>query len=432
MNATSLKRSRQALEVHCWGAHVGSLALDPVYGHYAFAFTPEFVAQGVELSPLIMPASADKVYMFAELAVPTYGRLPPLFSDALPSGFGVQLYCQWLLDKGIEPASCTVLDRLSFMGDRSVGALHFRPASGPRYRSPSLLNVGAFQALASTMTEGRLRSMEHLGGDFQRLVSVGTCAGGVKPKAAVLWNRNNGELRSGHLAAPPGFEHFILKLHSAGDSPGLDGHEGRLEYAYFLMARAAGIEMTDCEIIDVDGRSYFMTKRFDREGGDIRHHVQSLCAMAQVDFRQMGANSYSQLYLAIERLGIPYNGKEEAFRRMVFNVLTRNCDDHSRNFSFLLRQDSKRWELAPAYDMTFSLNLSSTRAPHQSMAVNGKYKDITQRDLVAEAKRWGLCSASNLIEQVRDAVDRWQEVAELGGVPNWLASEISARRQYLR
>lgn len=432
MNATRLQRSRQALKVHCWGTHVGSLALDPVYGHYAFAFTPEFVAQGVELSPLIMPASADKVYMFAELAVPTYGRLPPLFSDALPSGFGGQLYCQWLLDKGIEPASCTALDRLSFMGDRSVGALDFRPASGPRYRSPSLLNVGAFQALASTMTEVRRRSMEHLGGDFQRLVSVGTCAGGVKPKAAVLWNRNNGELRSGHLAAPPGFEHFILKLHSAGDSSGLDGLEGRLEYAYFLMARTAGIEMTDCELIEVDRRSYFMTKRFDREGGDIRHHVQSLCAMAQVDFRKIGVNSYSQLYLTIERLCLPYEAKEEAFRRMVFNVLARNCDEHSRNFSFLLRQGSKWWELAPAYDLTFSLSLSSTRAPHQSMAVNGKYKDITQRDLVAEAKRWGLCSASNLIEQVRAAVDRWQEVAELAGVPGWLASVINSRHQSLR
>lgn len=432
MEATRLQRFRQTLEVHCWGEHVGSLALDPVYGYYAFAFTPEFVAKGVELSPLVMPASVNNVYMFAELAASTYWRLPPLFSDALPSGFGANLHSHWLQGRGLDPASARPLDRLSFMGDRAVGALQFKPASGPRSRIASVLNVGGLQALASAMNGRRVGAMEHLGSDFQRFVRVGTCAGGVKPKAAVLWNRSNGELRSGHLASPSGFEHFILKLHGSDVASGQDGFEGRLEYAYFLMARAAGIEMTDCELLERDGRTYFMTKRFDREAGDIRHHVQSLCAMAQVDFRQSGTNSYSQLFLAIERLALPYKAKEEAFRRMVFNVMARNCDDHSRNISFMLRQGSKRWQLAPAYDLTFTPNLTSAWGPRQLMAVNGKYKDISRRDVLAEAKRWGIAAASRVIDQVQDAVDRWQEIATQAGIPDSQISEVKSFHQRLR
>jgi serine/threonine-protein kinase HipA len=225
------------------------------------------------------------------------------------------------------------------------------------------------------------------------------------------------EIRAGQLAAPPGFGHWLLKFDGMGKDRDLGAAEdyGRIEYAYHLMARAAGIMMTDSRLLQENGRAHFMTRRFDREDGDVRHHIQTLCALSHVDYRKIGTNSYSQLFDTASRLSLPYTGREEIFRRMVFNVMGRNCGDHSKNFSFQLKRGGA-WELAPAYDVTFAHSPASKWTHQHLMSVNGKFSGFTQADLLTVADRFAVGTASRVIDQVRKAIKAWPRYANEAGV----------------
>lgn len=405
------------VEVYLWDERIGVVALDPTYGFYAFRYTPEFQARGIEPAPIHMPTSVDQTFLFTDLPVATYRRLPAMLADPLPDEFGNALIDRWMLDRGIRAESINSLDRLAYMSNRAMGALQFKPARGLGTQRAIAIQLSQLVATARKAVHGEFDRDQRAQAALRDLIAVGTSAGGARAKAVIAWNRQTGEIRSGQLEAPQGFEHWLLKFDGMGKDFELGASQdyGRIEYGYHLMARAAGISMNECRLLQENGRAHFMTRRFDREDGSVRHHVQTLCAMAHLDFKKKGTNSYTQLFDTIVRLGLPYEQKEEAFRRMVFNVMARNCDDHTKNLSFRLRQ-GRPWELTPAYDVTFAHNPRGEWTSQHLMSVNGKFNAITEGDLLTEADRFAIGTAPRIIDQVRHAVLSWRSFATEAGV----------------
>lgn len=433
-NRTSNRSSKfkpvDVVNVHLWDHHIGAVALDPRYGYYVFAYTPEFTGLGIEPAPLQMPLT-EEPYIFTDLPEATYKRLPAMLSDALPDDFGNSLIDKYMADLGIVAKDVTPLDRLAYMGNRAMGALTFTPIRGPAEHKPSVIKLSALVEEARLAVKGDINGDDHANAALRSIIDVGTSAGGARAKAVIALNPETHEIRTGQLAAPPGFEHWLLKFDGMGKDHALGASQnyGRIEYAYHLMARAAGIQMTDCSLLRENGRAHFMTRRFDREGATGRHHMQTLCAMAHVDFKKKGTNSYAQLFSTIKQLGLPYEDMEEAFRRMVFNVMGRNCDDHTKNFSFLLREGTTVWKLAPAYDVTFAHSPTSEWTAQHLMSVNGKFKGFEVADFLAEADRWAIGTAPDVIDQVRSAIRDWTSFAKDAELP---ADEIvSLQAQHL-
>jgi serine/threonine-protein kinase HipA len=406
------------VEVHMWDTHIGSVTLDPAYGFYVFNYTPEFVGAGIEPSPLQMPLSEES-YIFTDLPEATYKRLPAMLSDALPDDFGNALINRYMADHGIDAKNVTPLDRLAYMSNRAMGALVFKPSRGPAAHKPTSIELGSLVEQARKAVTGVMDDDDHANAALRSIIDVGTSAGGARAKAVIAWNPKTDEIRSGQLEVPDGFEHWLLKFDGMGEDQALGASQnyGRVEYAYHLMARAAGIDMTDCRLLKENGRAHFMTRRFDREGHGGRNHMQTLCAMSHVDYKKKGTNAYSQLFQAMVQLNLRYEEMEEAFRRMVFNVMGRNCDDHTKNFSFLLREGSATWELSPAYDVTFAHSPTSEWTHQHLMSVNGKFKDFEIEDLLAEADRFKIGTARDVIVQVREAIQQWPRFAEAAGLP---------------
>ncbi|QHI96589.1 type II toxin-antitoxin system HipA family toxin [Xylophilus rhododendri] len=421
------------VDVFLWDQHIGAVALDPAYGYYAFAYTEAFKASGIEPSPLHMPARGSRPYLFTELPEATYKRLPALLSDALPDDFGNALINRYMADRGIASNSVTPLDRLAYMSGRGMGALSFKPARGPATRKPTAIELSSLVEEARKAVSGHVDDDDHANAALRSIIEVGTSAGGARAKAVVAWNPETQEIRAGQLDAPPGFQHWLLKFDGMGlDSElGSSQHYGRIEYAYHLMARAAGLQMSDCRLLQEHGRAHFMTRRFDRGEDNSRHHMQTLCALSHLDYKKKGTNAYAQLFMAASALGLPYEAMEEAFRRMVFNVLARNCDDHSKNFSFRLRQ-GQAWELAPAYDVTFAHNPQGEWTNQHLMSVNGRFKGFEREDLLAEARRFGVGSAPRVIEEVAAALQRWPEFAAAAELPPALVETIGGQFLDLR
>lgn len=417
----------KAVEVHLWGQHIGSVALDEKFGYYVFAYTPEFARKGIEPAPLQMPVVPGRTYMFTDLPELTYKRLPAMLSDALPDDFGNALINRYMADQGIAANEVTALDRLAYMGNRAMGALTFKPTRGSHKQKPTSIKLGELVEEARRAVHGVMDDDEHTNAALRSIIDVGTSAGGARAKAVIAWNRETNEIRSGQMDAPDGFEHWLLKFDGMGKDLELGATQnyGRIEYAYHLMAKAAGINMTECRLLEENGRAHFMTKRFDREGANIRHHMQTLCAMSHVDFKKKGTNSYSQLFTTMGQLRLPYEDMEEAFRRMVFNVLARNCDDHTKNFSFILRHGTTQWALAPAYDVTFAYNPKGEWTYQHLMSVNGKFKDITDEDFLAEANRFGIGTGKRVIQEVREVLGYCLMYANQAGVPPAQAGQLN-------
>jgi len=415
-NKSTRYKHVDVIDVHLWGKRIGAVALDPTYGYYVFSYTPEFKASGIEPAPLQMPTSKGPTFMFTDLPEATYKRLPAMLSDALPDDFGNALINRYMADKGIAAGQISALDRLAYMSNRAMGALEFKPSRGPKTKPTSIV-LGDLVSEARKAVDGTIEDENHANAALRSIIEVGTSAGGARAKAVIAWNRSTDQIKSGQFDAPDGFEHWLLKFDGMGrdNELGATADYGRIEYAYYLMARAAGIDMMESRLLRENGRAHFMTKRFDREQGGIRHHMQTLCAMGHLDFKKKGTNSYSQLFQTISALALPYPQKEEAFRRMVFNVMGRNCDDHTKNLSFRLRQ-GQPWELAPAYDITFAHNPNGEWTSQHLMSVHGKFKDFTETDLLEVSERFAIGTAKRVISNVREAIGQWRDFALEAGV----------------
>jgi serine/threonine-protein kinase HipA len=274
--------------------------------------------------------------------------------------------------------------------------------------------------------EGTLDDDNHANAALRSILDVGTSAGGARAKAVIAWNPTTQEIRSGPMDVPDGFEHWLLKFDGMGNDNELGSGTayGRIEYAYSLMAKNAGLTMAPCRLLEENGRAHFMTKRFDRAGGNTQHHIQTLCAMNHLDYKRKGTNSYEQLFVTMDKLSLPYEQKEEAFRRMVFNVVGKNCDDHTKNISFRLRQGYP-WELAPAYDISFAHNPNGEWTHQHLMSINGRFKDFTRTDLLALANRFGVGTGAQVIDQVITSISLWPTFADEAGVPKPVAVSIA-------
>ena len=419
-NSPPLERYQSVprIEVHVWDRFVGAAALDPSLGYYVFAYDREFGRSGLQLAPLHMPADESEMpFVFTDLPEATYRRLPAMLADALPDEFGNALIDKYMAERGIPKTHISALDRLAYMGKRAMGALEFKPARGPRTKIPTALEMRELVEVARKFLSGNLHEDSETEAALRSIIEIGSSANGARAKAVIGWNPATSEVRSGQFDLLPGFEHWLLKF----DGMGLDRElgesrdYGRIEYAYSLMAKAAGIDVPETRLLEENGRAHFMTKRFDREDDGSKHHLQSLCAMDHLDFKKKSAHSYEQLFLVMRQLKLGHNAEVEAFRRLAFNVMARNCDDHAKNTSFLLPQDGA-WRLSPAYDLTFAHNPAGEWTNQHLMSVNGKFDEIRREDCLALAARFGVGEAKTLLSEVRQAIAQWPAFAKQAGV----------------
>lgn len=417
------------LSVRAWGERVGAIAPDPRGRAYIFEYDPDWTRRRVELAPALMPTSRrSRTFTFPGLPVETFRNLPPMLADSVPDRFGNSIIDAFLAREGVRPADVTALDRLAYIGERGMGALTYHPDTGPISGPPTPVVLADLVSAARAAVEGTLDNDSERTEALNRLLTVGTSAGGARAKAVIAWNRATNEMRAGNLPAPVGFEQWILKFDGVGHDPQLGESEqyGRIEYAYSLMARAAGIEMSETYLLEEGGRAHFMTRRFDRDADDQRLHMQSLCALGALDFNQTGTHDYASYLIQCDDLGLGPDARQEAFRRLVFNVVGSNCDDHTKNFSFLM-DGIGQWALAPAYDVTFAYNPSSKWLARHLMSVEGKFADVARDDLERFADRFEVPGYSGVIDQAVDAVGHWHHFAKDSQVDGGATAEIENR-----
>ena len=412
-------------EVRLWGRRIAAASWDERRDLAAFQYDPEFARSGIEVAPLRMPL-ASRIYTFPSLPRISFHGLPGLLADSLPDTFGNALINAWLATQGRTPASFNALERLCYIGARGMGALEFAPVTGPRQRRSTKIRLDALVALAADILARRSAlegsfTPEHRHRAREDLLRVGTSAGGARAKAIIAWNPVTNEVRSGQVIAPEGFGYWLLKFDgvSGNRDKELEDPKGytAIEYAYALMARAAGILMTECRLLEEGGRRHFMTRRFDRteDGGKI--HMQSLAALADLDFNAAGAHSYEQAFEVMRRLTLPMDAVEQLFRRMLFNIVARNQDDHVKNIAFLMNPQGQ-WSLAPAFDVTYAYNPDGQWTRVHQMTINGKQDGFTLEDVRTCAATVGLKRgrAETILDEVRAAVLRWPEHAARAGV----------------
>jgi serine/threonine-protein kinase HipA len=418
MTPAAMYKPVDIVEVRAWDQLVGAVALDPKLGYYAFEYAPAFIKTGIELAPLTMPlADAQRPFIFPELPDLTYKRLPALLADSLPDDFGNNLINAWMANQGVAAGDITALDRLAYMGKRGMGALEFRPARGPKPTNASAAIVlSDLVESARRAVHGDFDNDPHAAAALKQILSVGTSAGGARAKATIAWNPRTNEIRAGQFDVPEGFEHWILKFDGIGKDNELGESQGygRIEYAYHLMAWHAKIHMSRCRLLEEGGRAHFMTKRFDRQLNE-KLHTQTLCGMAELDYKARGVHDYSQLFGAMRGLKIPEAAFEQAFRRVAFNVMASNCDDHTKNISFILHGQTE-WRLAPAYDVIYAYNPKGEWTYQHLTSVNGKFNDIRREDLLSLADRFQIGTAGKVLAEVKEAVAAWPEFAVRAGL----------------
>lgn len=410
-----------------WGAPIGAVRWDPERQLGFFEYEPAFRRSGIQVAPLTMPLG-DSIHAFPHLARETFRGLPGLLADSLPDKFGNAVIDAWLAEQGRSREDFSPVERLCYIGRRGMGALEFEPAAGRGTAGTQPLDVGALAALSDTILAQRDHFSTWLSDDEHRnekamrdIIQVGVSAGGARAKALVAWNDATQEIRSGQLQAPPGFSHWLLKFDGVThnrDKEQLDpAGFGLIEYAYYLMATAAGITMPECRLLRENGRSHFMCRRFDRTDDGHKLHMQSLCAIAHYDFNMAGAWSYEQALQVMQRLGLNKLALEEQFRRMVFNVLARNQDDHTKNIAFLMNRRGE-WSLSPAFDVTFAYNPDGAWTQQHQMSIQGKRDHFSRDDLLAVARRFAIMDkrALDIVDSVEAAIRRWPAFAAEAGV----------------
>lgn len=408
--------------IKIWDTTVGVVTWNSQRLLADFQYDKGFLEKQWDLSPLKMPVSGGyRVYNFPELlpandsSEDTFKGLPGMLADSLPDKYGNQLIEKWLAQNGRPPNSMNPVEKLCFIGKRGMGALEFEPAQIKASKNTFSVELSSLVDAAKKMLSKREDFATRLKADEQEamkeILKIGTSAGGARPKAVIAYNEKTKEIRSGQTRAPKGFSHWLLKLDGVSGAQFGSSHGwGRVEYAYYLMAKTCGIEMMPSELLEENGRAHFMTKRFDREGHDTKHHIQTLCGIQHFDYNSLFAYSYEQVFQTMRLLRLPYPQAEQMFRRMVFNVLATNCDDHTKNFAFRLKK-GEQWELAPAYDVCYSYDPTNAWVNQQTLSVNGKHRNIGKNDLMSIAKANNIKKGEKIIDEINHVVKQWDDFA---------------------
>jgi serine/threonine-protein kinase HipA len=419
--------------IHLWNQRVGAIAWDENTGLGSFEYEPAFLESGLDLAPLTMPVEGarGRIFSFPELRTnATFKGLPGLVADVLPDKYGNALINAWLARHGRPQNSMNPVEMLCFIGKRGMGALEFEPVQPKGANTATPIEISSLIDIAEKILSGRSQFETNLPADEEKalldILKIGTSAGGARAKAVIAYNPATGAVRSGQATAPEGFSHWLIKFDGVQDAQfGAANGYGRVEMAYHLMARDAGIDMMECRLLEEHDRAHFMTRRFDRPGPKSKLHVQSFCAMRHFDFSQVTFYSYEQLFETMRLLRLPYPQAEQLYRRMVFNVLARNCDDHTKNFAFLM-DETGQWQLAPAFDVCHAYRPDSPWVRQQSLSVNGKRTDINQQDFEAVAKQMNIKKASAIVEEIASIISRWPEYAEQTNTDAGLRDAIAA------
>ena len=421
-------------DVKIWGEEVGVIRWNQNTQLASFQYHKKFLKKGWDLSPLKMPIKdKDRIYRFPELSIDKHGEntfkgMPGLLSDALPDRYGNQLINKWLVQNGRAEKSMNPVEQLCFIGKRGMGALEFSPSILNAKEDTFTIELDSLVTAAQNMLANRASFKTNLSSNhkkaLQDIITIGTSAGGARPKAVIAYNNITGEVRSGQSDAPQGFEHWLLKLDGVsevqlGDTQGW----GRVEYAYYLMATECNIDMMECQLLEENNRAHFMTKRFDREGNKTKHHIQTLCGIQHYDYNNMYAYSYEQIFQSMRLLRLTYPEAEQMFRRMVFNVLATNCDDHTKNFSFRMKQGEK-WRLSPAYDICYAYNSKNHWVNQQTLSINGKRKNISKADFMTIAMANSIKKAEQIIDEINIIINNWKDFASKANVKQDLINTI--------
>ncbi len=418
-------------EVRLWGSTIGAVALEEKNTFATFQYTRRFVRSGVEVCPLTMPLRPEP-YSFPALPFATFHGLPGLLADSLPDRFGNTLINTWLASQGRSPESLNAVERLCYIGSRSMGALEFAPVKGPKATRSQKLQIDSLVTLASEILSQRGRLTASLADHpeaLQQILRIGTSAGGARAKAVIAWKRETAEVRSGQVAAPPGFSYWLLKFDGVTgnkdkETEDPEGH-GAIEYAYYLMALDAGIQMTESRLLEEGGRRHFMTRRFDRTDDGQKIHMLSLGALAHYDFNNPTAYSYEQAFQVMRRLDLPMEQIEQMFHRLVFNIISRNQDDHVKNIAFLMNRDGQ-WRLSPAFDATYSYNPQGMWTARHQMSMNGKRDGFTLQDFGECGRTLSLKRgrAVEIVRQVGEVVRMWPQYADAAQISQATARQI--------
>ncbi len=407
-------------EVRLWGTTVGAVSLDPGQTTASFEYNPDFLPSNIEVAPLTMPLSRN-IYRFPSLNLQTFHGLPGLLADSLPDTFGNALIDAWLASQGREPSTFNAIERLCYTGQRGMGALEFYPVTGPSAEKGDVIEVKELVELASKILSSRGKIKGNFKGKkrseaLERILNVGTSAGGARAKAVIAWNPTTGEVRSGQLDAPDGYEHWILKFDGVEDNKDKELNDpkgyGAIEYAYSLMAKDIGIEMAECRLLEENGRRHFMTRRFDRRNKGEKVHMQTLGSIAHLDYNMAGTSSYEQAFYVVRKLGLATDTVEKLFQRAIFNIVARNQDDHVKNIAFLMNKKGQ-WSLAPAYDLNYAYQPQGLWTARHQMSLNGKRENFELEDIEAAGKKAGLKNgkAKSLLSDVVKLVKNWDDYA---------------------
>ena len=421
--------------VKIWGVLAGAVAWDERTGIATFEYDSDFKKMKWDLSPLKMPIQSPKsIFSFPELKpdrnspFDTFRGMPGLLADILPDKYGNQLINMWLAQNGREPNSMNPVELLCFTGTRGMGAMEFEPAELKENKRAFNIEMDSLVDIAKKVLSKRSSFKTNLKKEDEQamteILRIGTSAGGARPKAVIAYNKKTGEVKSGQTNAPKGFDHWLLKLDGVSDVQlGASTGYGRVEMAYYNMAIACGINMMPSMLLEENGRAHFITRRFDREDGNIKHHIQTLCAINHYDFNAVTSYSYEQLFQTMRELKLSYPDADQMFRRMVFNVVARNCDDHTKNFAFRLKKEGK-WELAPAYDLCHAYKPNHQWVSQHALSVNGKRKGISNNDLLVVGKSIKCKNAADIINEIEATVLNWKKFANDVGVSAKLSNAI--------
>ena len=418
-------------QVRMFGKTVGFVSWNPQYGIARFEYDDDFVRSGIQPSPILMPTREGRIYSFGELNQETFKGLPGMLADSLPDTYGRTLFDKWLALTG--RTSGNAIESLCFMGKRCMGALEFEPAIEGAFNSQQRFELDNLVVVAREALTEKNSFQTNLEDDkktaIAEILRLGTSAGGQRAKAIIAYNKETGEVRSGQIEALKGFDYYLIKLDGVSATAGFRETEnyGRLEYSFAKLVRACGIDMTECSLIEENGRAHFLTKRFDRVNGE-KIHMQTLCGIAHYDYRLLRGYSYEQAFNVLRGLRLSYQEVQEMFRRVVFNVVVRNHDDHTKNISFLMDKYGK-WRLSPAYDMGYAYNPNGAWTSAHQMSINGKFDNITRDDLLELGARNNIRNASLIIDEVCDACATWPTIAKQCDVPQSMIDNILPNMQ---
>lgn len=416
-----------AAYINLWGKRVGAIVWNPDTNISSFEFDPDFKKLSWDVSPIVMPISSEEIFAFPELQKSTtFKGMPGLVADVLPDKFGTTLINAWLTQSGRAANSMNPVEMLCYIGTRGMGALEFEPAQAKGPDTATKVDMESLVDMAGKVLNTRSGFTANLSEEkaLFDILKVGTSAGGARAKAVIAYNELTGEVRSGQSKVPKGFGHWLLKFDGVSDYQlGSTAGYGRVEMAYHLMAKDCEIEMMECRLLEENGRAHFMTKRFDRTPDNEKLHIQTFCALMHYDFNEIHTFAYEQLFQLMRVLRLPYPQAEQLYRRMVLNVIARNCDDHTKNFSFIMNKRGE-WRLSPAYDVCHAYSPDSIWVSHHALSVNGKRQNITRNDLLSVAQQMNIKKADSIISQVAEVVSRWPEYAKETGVEKKLTEAI--------